>query len=142
MVGRLIEKMPLDYRFTVVQADLDPFQRLSSVAYVRWSEAARADFLSRLGLAAFYPRLAALQFRFDYPVVFPDTLSLILSLQQVGRQDLALRYVFWSEQQFQMVAEAFDQVICHHADGQVCDWPEAVASRLNDLHFEQNWAEH
>lgn len=133
-------ELPLTLYFDLPENPLPERQLLTLQT---WAAAAREHFFTQLvapepGLA---PRSNGLRCQAEHPLTGPDRISLILSIATYAPASLTLRMVFWSEVQARTVAELRETLIPVDRAGQSRPWPEVVRTRMQELHFEQNWSE-
>lgn len=145
MVRRL---MPIDVDIPVAWGDMDAYGHVNNTVFLRWCESGRIVFFDHIGLEQSHKEtglggiLASIQCRYRAPVVYPDTISVSMTIQKLSDNDFELKYLIWSKTQLKAVAEASDRIVAYdYHKLEKSRWPEAVLYKLKELNFEQHWVE-
>jgi acyl-CoA thioester hydrolase len=82
----------------VAWGDMDAFQHVNNVMYLRWCESARIAYFERMGFLARMqddgvgPILARLTIDYRSPVTFPDVVRVETGVTRVGRSSFHMGY--------------------------------------------------
>jgi len=97
----------------VVQwGDMDAYQHVNNVTYVRWGEAARVDYFMAMGFVInqdpkkmrYAPILGFQSVKYLVPVVYPDTIIIGTKTEVIKDDRLVLKSYFFSRIQDRLVA--------------------------------------
>lgn len=99
------QQFPVILPVTVAWGEMDAFQHINNVSYIRYFESARIAYLEALGQEAKItnntvgPILADIYTRYRRPVVYPDTLILGTRITELEEFGFTMEYQAFSEQQ-------------------------------------------
>ncbi len=105
------EQWPVSVRIPVAWGDMDSFQHVNNVVYLRWFETARIAFFERLRMMdrmesdRIGPILAKTSCTFVRPVAYPDTVIAEASCTAVGGKSFTMAYRVRSEALGKVAAE-------------------------------------
>ncbi|ALH94562.1 acyl-CoA thioesterase [Acinetobacter equi] len=106
------------YKQDVAWGDMDAFGHVNNVIYYRYVESARIDYLNQIGILN-YPIhivVASSQCKYLSPVVYPDTLQIKVSINEIRSSGFSMGYTIWSESQQKVVAESEAVIVCVSQD--------------------------
>ncbi len=136
--------MPIDLDLAVAWGDMDAYGHVNNTVFIRWCESARIVFFEQIGLETCRKKtglggiLASIQCRYRAPVIYPDTVSVSINIQNLSATDFELKYLIWSKTQLKTVAEASDRIVAYdYRSLKKASWPEQIYNSLNQLHFKQ-----
>ncbi len=110
-------RYPVSVSIPVAWGEMDAFQHVNNVAYVRWLETGRIAYFERIGFLermkaeGIGPILAKLTIEYKKPVTFPDTVRVEVTTTRIGRSSLTLAYRVWSEALRAEVVTAEDVIV-------------------------------
>ena len=110
-------RYPVSVSIPVAWGEMDAFQHVNNVAYVRWLETGRIAYFGRIGFLermkseGIGPILARLSIEYRRPVTFPDTVRVDVTTTKIGRSSLTLGYRVWSEALQAEVVTAEDVIV-------------------------------
>lgn len=99
------QQFPVILPITVAWGEMDAFQHVNNVSYIRYFESARIAYLEALGQEAKItnntvgPILADIYTRYRRPVVYPDTLITGTRISELEEFGFIMEYQAFSEQQ-------------------------------------------
>ncbi|MDP6968279.1 MAG: acyl-CoA thioesterase [Gammaproteobacteria bacterium] len=139
-----IEQLQQDYAHTtpivVKWGEMDAFQHINNVAYIRYLEDARLALFAQLGMLNDLtacnkgPILANISCDYLAPVTYPDTLYIATNIHQTGPKKIALEQVIYSEKLGKLVAKAHSLGVYYdYAALASCEVTEAISQALNKL---------
>ena len=139
-----LEQLQQDYTHTtpivVKWGEMDAYQHVNNVAYIRYLEDARLALSAELGMLSDAKRtgkgpiLANISCNYLAPVTYPDTLHVATNIEQTGSRKIALQQVIFSEKLDRPVAQA-DSLIVYYDFAKLasCEVTEAVSQALLKL---------
>lgn len=104
----------------VVQwGEMDAYQHVNNVQYVRWGETARVDYFKALGFLInqdpkkmlYAPILGFQSVKYITPVVYPDTIAIGTRTETLKDDRFILKSYFFSSQQKRLVAIQTHEVV-------------------------------
>ena len=104
----------------VVQwGEMDAYQHVNNVNYVRWGETARVDYFKKMGFfinqnpleMKYAPILGFQSVKYIAPVVYPDTIVIGTKTEEIKEDRFILKSYFFSEQQNRLVAIKTHEVL-------------------------------
>ena len=110
-------RYPVSIAIPVAWGDMDAFQHVNNVSYVRWLETGRIAYFQRIGFLermkteGIGPILARLTIDYRRPVTFPDTVRVDVTTTKIGRSSFTLAYRIRSDAQKAEVLTAEDVIV-------------------------------
>lgn len=127
----------------VVQwGEMDAFQHVNNVNYVRWGETARIDYFKAMGFIlnqnpkkmTYAPILGFQSVKYISPVLYPDTIVIGTRTEEIKSDRFVLKSYFFSTQQNRLVAiKTHEVVIVDYNKQQKIALPKAVIEDINQL---------
>ncbi len=128
---------PCHSEITVAWGEMDALKHVNNVAYFRYFEIARIDFLSRLGMLdninhqAIGPVLSDNNARYKRPVTFPDTLTVGVHVGELLDDRFTLHYTVFSQAQQAVTTLGHSQVVMFDfKTGQKAPLGETLTTKL------------
>ena len=86
----------------VMWGDMDAFQHVNNVIYLRYFETARIKYFNQLGGSETFsgnvkPIIASVTANYKQPVVFPDTLQIHVGVTKIGNASMTMGCEMYSE---------------------------------------------
>lgn len=87
---------PVSITFPVAWGEMDAFQHVNNVSYVRWAESGRVAYFGRLGLMDRQreegrgPILAKLSVEYRRPVTYPDRITVETTVKRIGNTSFVM----------------------------------------------------
>jgi acyl-CoA thioester hydrolase len=112
-----LAEYPLVLTIPVLLGDLDAFGHVNNLAYLRWCETARVDYLARTGLwvplppQGIGPILASLSCDYRRPVNHPDTMHVGARVTKIGNSSVKMDHIVVSEALAAVVAEVQSTIV-------------------------------
>jgi len=110
---------PFQVAIDVAWGDMDAFQHVNNIIYLRWFENARIYYFMRTGFidhmeaTGVGPILAESRCRYRVPVTFPDRVTVTVSARDVGEDRFIMDYRLYSEKHHCLVAEGEGTIVCY-----------------------------
>jgi acyl-CoA thioester hydrolase len=108
---------PAAVRIPVQWGDMDAFQHVNNVVYLRWLESARVEYLAATRIDEIMeatgtgPILASVQCTFRQQVRFPDAVWIGARMTRMGASSMRVTHQIISETQQRVVAEGESGVV-------------------------------
>ncbi len=89
-------RYPVTLTFPAVWGEMDAFQHVNNVSYVRWAESGRVAYFDRLGLMdskharGIGPIVAKLSIEYRRPVTYPDTIRVETTVKRIGNTSFTM----------------------------------------------------
>ncbi|WP_268846224.1 acyl-CoA thioesterase [Flavobacterium aestivum] len=123
--------------------DMDAYQHVNNVVYVRWGENARIDYLHALeefslasGKIDLSPILAFQSVKYISPLVYPDTIFIGTKTDEIKEDRIVLKSFYYSEKQQKLVAiKTHDVVLFDYQKQRKMLVPDELIQLINE--FEQ-----
>lgn len=139
-LDQLKEQFHHIYPVPVKWGEMDAFQHVNNVAYIRYLEDGRLAIFEQLGMSEDMqatnqgPIFANLNCDFLAPVTYPDTMLVASNIKQTGPKKIELEQVIYSEKTGQPVFKATS--LCIYYDYQSlrsCEVTDTISTAINNL---------
>jgi acyl-CoA thioester hydrolase len=106
----LLTGYPVVSTIPVLWGDQDAFGHVNNLAYLRWSENARVEYLLRIGMfpalppSGIAPILAMVKCDYEAPVQYPDTILAGARVTRIGNSSVQMEHLVVSRNQGRVVA--------------------------------------
>jgi acyl-CoA thioester hydrolase len=136
----LLKHCPVVIEIPVAWGEMDAFQHVNNIVYLRYFESARIAYFERLGYIEFRqttgigPILGSLQCRFKIPITYPDQVFVGTWVSQIDADRFIIKFQIVS-QKHQMVAAEGEGVIVSYdyRENKKAPLPEEVKQRIQAL---------
>ena len=112
----LLADFPIILEIPVAWGEMDAFQHVNNIIYLRYAESARIAYLEQVGLrdtmqmTGVGPILASLQCRYKFPLTYPDTARVGVRVSEIGADRFTVLFRIVSARHQRIAAEG-DSVI-------------------------------
>ncbi|MBK8048076.1 MAG: acyl-CoA thioesterase [Anaerolineales bacterium] len=112
----LLAGYPVILEIPVAWGEMDAFQHVNNIVYLRYAESARVAYLEQAGLSdalqtsGVGPILASIQCRYKFPLTYPDTVRVGVRVSEVGDDRFTVVFRIVSTRHQRIAAEG-DSVI-------------------------------
>lgn len=112
-----LERWPVSIDLPVAWGEMDAFQHVNNVAYLRWFESARIAYFEATGMmermkeTGLGPILARAALEYRRPVTYPDRVTVGCTISSVGNTSFVMKYRVHSQSQSALVAEGDSVVV-------------------------------
>ncbi|WP_299011261.1 thioesterase family protein [uncultured Shewanella sp.] len=135
-----VTQYPIHTNITVAWGDMDALQHINNVNYFRYFESARIDFLSKIHLlkkgTMIGPVISENQAKYKFPVTFPDTLTIGVTVSDIENDRFILHYTAFSEKQQKITTTGWSKVVMFNfKTGQKAPLTPELLNTLH--HYEQ-----
>ena len=110
-MNELLAHCPVVIEIPVAWGEMDSFQHVNNIVYLRYFESARIAYFERLKLMEFMnqtgigPILASVQCKFKIPLNYPDTVSVGTRISKVEHDRFVMEYYVVSHKHQKVAAE-------------------------------------
>ncbi len=133
----LLASYPVVIEIPVAWGEMDAFQHVNNVVYIRYFESARIAYFARLNLFDFMqqtgvgPILASVSCKFKIPLTYPDTVSAGARVSQVEDDRFTMHYVVVSHKLKKAAAEGEGVIVSYnYRENKKAPLPDAVKERI------------
>jgi acyl-CoA thioester hydrolase len=133
-------RYPVSVEIPVAWGDMDAYQHVNNVVYLRWFETARIAYFERVGLfgrasrGGIGPILARTSVDYLRPVTYPDTVRVEIGVNRIGGSSFTMRYRLWSAAQDAQAAAGESVIVMYdYADGRTVPVDEELRSAIGRL---------
>lgn len=137
---RPLTGFPLVTEISVLWGDEDSFGHVNNVAYLRWCETARVEYLKRIDLfpdlppQGIGPILAAVHCNYRRPFKYPDTIAVATRVSAIGNSSFRMEHQIVSRATGEIVAEAVSAIVTvDYSTGRPVRVPEHVREAIARL---------
>eukprot|EP00736_Rhodelphis_marinus_P013610 Rmarinus@m.25543 len=117
-----LKGFPVRLSFPIAWGDMDAYNHVNNVSYVRYFESARSAYMLEIArhvpwgfmadpLSGPSPILASVDVRFKFPVVYPDKLTVGARVVGVGRDYFDVRHRVVSHEHQRVAAEGDGRIV-------------------------------
>ena len=130
----LLAGYPVVIEIPVAWGEMDAFQHVNNIVYLRYAESARIAYIERAGLSdtmtmtGVGPILASLQCRYKFPLIYPDTARVGVRVSEIGVDRFTVLFRIVSTAHQRVAAEG-DSVIVSYDYRAGCKVPLPAAMR-------------
>ena len=131
---------PVVVTVPLLWGDHDAFGHVNNLAYLRWSETARVEYLTRIGMwpslppAGIGPILASVSCDYKRPLTYPDTAYVGARVTRVGNRSFQMQHVVVSEAHDAVAAEVDSTiVILDYSQHKAVPIPESCRKAIEEL---------
>jgi acyl-CoA thioester hydrolase len=117
VVEGILDEFPVVSEISVLWGDEDAFAHVNNIAYLRWCETARVDYLRRIGLypemppQGIGPILASLTCNYHRPLTYPDTVVVGARVTAIGNSSFRMEHRIVSGATGKVAAEADSAIV-------------------------------
>jgi len=131
---------PIVVTIPLLWGDHDAFGHVNNLAYLRWCESARVEYLSRVGLwpslppTGIGPILASISCNYKRPLTFPDTVCIGASVTRIGNRSIQMQHRVLSKALDAVAAEVDSTiVILDYGRSETVPVPESCRKAIEEL---------
>jgi acyl-CoA thioester hydrolase len=136
----LFANCPVVIEIPVAWGEMDSFQHVNNIVYLRYFESARIAYFERLNLMEFMnetgigPILASVQCKFKIPLTYPDTVSVGTRISKIEHDRFVMEYHVVSQKHKKIAAEGEGVVVSfNYRENKKTPLPEEVKQRIARL---------
>ena len=139
-MNALLTHCPVVIEIPVAWGEMDSFQHVNNIVYLRYFESARIAYFERLRLMEFMnqtgigPILASVQCKFKIPLTYPDTVSVGTRITKVEHDRFVMEYYVVSHKHQKIAAEGEGVVVSfNYRENKKALLPEEIKQRIAEL---------
>ena len=127
-------------KFPVQWGDQDAFGHVNNTVYVRWFEASRIAYFTRIGILTTFdterigPIVAAININFRRSATYPDNVEVGARVTRIGRSSLSIEHKIYSHSLGAICAEGDSTlVVYNYAEQKSIAVPDRVRKVIEEL---------
>jgi acyl-CoA thioester hydrolase len=131
---------PVITTLPVLWGDMDSFAHVNNLAYLKWCETARVEYLMRIAAwteqlgGSMAPILAALSCNYRRPLTYPDEVYLGTSVTRIGNSSLRMQHTIVSRAANAVAAEADSTIVLlDYSIGKSVRVPDTIRRAIEEL---------
>jgi acyl-CoA thioester hydrolase len=139
-MNELLAHCPVVIEIPVAWGEMDSFQHVNNIVYLRYFESARIAYFERLKLMEFMnqtgigPILGSVQCKFKIPLTYPDTVSIGTRISKVEHDRFVMEYWILSHKHQKIAAEGEGVVVSfNYRESKKAPLPEEIKRRIAEL---------
>jgi acyl-CoA thioester hydrolase len=139
-MNELLKHCPVVIEIPVAWGEMDAFQHVNNIVYLRYFESARIAYFERLGYielrqtTGIGPILGSLQCRFKIPVTYPDQVFVGTWVSQIDADRFIIKFQIVSQKHQKVAAEGEGVIVSYdYRENKKAPLPEEVKQRIQAL---------
>ena len=139
-MNELLAHCPVVIEIPVAWGEMDSFQHVNNIVYLRYFESARIAYFERLNLMKFMnqtgigPILASVQCKFKIPLTYPDTVSVGTRISKVEQDRFVMEYSVVSHKHQKIAAEGEGVIVSfNYRENKKTPLPDEIKQRIAEL---------
>jgi acyl-CoA thioester hydrolase len=136
----LLADFPVVLEIPVAWGEMDAFQHVNNIVYLRYAESARIAYLDRAGLrdamqtTGIGPILASIGCRYKFPLTYPDTVRIGTRVSDIGADRFTVLFRIVSTRHGRIVAEGDSVIVSYdYRSGRKAPLPPEVRAAIEAL---------
>ncbi len=132
-----LAKFPVVIEIPIAWGEMDAFQHVNNIVYLRYFESGRMAYFERLQLLNFMERtgigpiLASIQCKFKVPLTYPDIVSVGTHVSSVGTDRFTMEYIVVSHKHQKPAAQGEGVIVSFDYRGnKKASLPEELRRRI------------
>lgn len=116
----LLAGYPVILDIPVAWGEMDAFQHVNNIVYLRYAESARIAYIAHVGLSdsmqttGVGPILASLQCRYKFPLTYPDTARVGVRVSEIGADRFTVLFRIVSVRHGRIAAEGDSVIVSYN----------------------------
>ncbi len=136
----LLAPYPVVIEIPVAWGEMDAFQHVNNVVYIRYFESVRIAYFAKLDLFGFMqqtgvgPILASVSCKFKIPLTYPDTISAGTRVSKIQDDRFTMEYIVVSHKLGKVAAEGEGVIVSfNYREGKKAPLPDQVKQHIAAL---------
>jgi len=136
----LLKHCPVVIEIPVAWGEMDAFQHVNNIVYLRYFESARIAYFERLGYielrqtTGIGPILGSLQCRFKIPITYPDQVFVGTWVSQIDADRFIIKFQIVSQKHQKVAAEGEGVIVSYdYRENKKAPLPEELKQRIQAL---------
>ena len=133
----LLAGYPVILDITVAWGEMDAFQHVNNIVYLRYAESARIAYLEQAGLSesmegtGIGPILASINCRYLFPVTYPDTVRVGTRVTEIGADRFTVHFRIVSARHGRVAAQGDSVIVSYdYRTGSKVPLPEGMRAAI------------
>ena len=139
-MNELLTHYPIVIEIPIAWGEMDAFQHVNNIVYLRYFESARIAYFERLDLMGYRnqtgigPILASIQCQFKIPLTYPDTVSVGTRISEIGEDRFMMEYGVVSHEHQKIAAHGEGVIVSYdYRTNKKTSLPEVWKQRIAAL---------
>ena len=139
-MNELLVGFPVIIEIPVAWGEMDAFQHVNNIVYLRYFESSRITYMGRVGWDrtttpnGVGPILGSVSCRFRYPVTFPDTVSVGARVVRVEKDRFTMEHLVVSQKAGKIAAKGEGVIVSYDYDRETkAVLPAEICNRISAL---------
>lgn len=146
MTSDLLKPYPIQFEIPVVWGDMDAYQHVNNLAYLRYFESARVLYFDEAGVSAYMsqasigPILHSTYCRYRIPLTYPDTIvaTARVDFQKMEEDRFVMYHAVYSRQHKKFAAEGEGTIVfVDYKTGKKAAIPDQIRRNVEALEQRQ-----
>jgi acyl-CoA thioester hydrolase len=140
----LLADYPLVIEIPVAWGEMDAFQHVNNIVYLRYAESARIAYLEQAGLSdalqttGIGPILGSIECRYKFPLTYPDTVRVGTRVSEIGADRFHVQFCIVSTRHQRIAAEGSSVIVAFdYRRGSKAPLPESVRAGIEAMESRQ-----
>lgn len=136
----LLAGYPVILEIPVAWGEMDAFQHVNNIVYLRYAESARVAYLEQAGLSdalqtsGVGPILASIQCRYKFPLTYPDTVRVGVRVSEIGDDRFTVVFRIVSTRHQRIAAEGDSVIVSYDYQlGKKVSLPAAMRASIEAI---------
>lgn len=136
----LLANCPVVVEIPVAWGEMDSFQHVNNIVYLRYFETARIAYFERLDMMGYMektgigPILATVQCKFRIPLTYPDKVSVGTRISKIEQDRFTMQYYVVSHKALKVAAEGDGVIVSfNYREGKKAPLPPEIVERIRAL---------
>ncbi|MFN8464041.1 MAG: thioesterase family protein [Caldilineaceae bacterium] len=133
----LLAGYPMILDIPVAWGEMDAFQHVNNIVYLRYAESARIAYLEQAGLSesmqgtGIGPILASINCRYLFPVTYPDTVRVGTRVTEIGADRFTVHFRIVSTRHGRVAAQGDSVIVSYdYRTGSKAPLPDAMRAAI------------
>ena len=130
---------PIQVSIPVQWGDMDAFQHVNNIVYLKYFETARISYFEAMGIVGdssskIGPILASTQCKFIFPLRYPDTVWATAKVMDIKTDRFDMEYAIFSQKHQRIVAKGSGTIVSYDYMNQLkVDVPTTWIQRISEI---------
>ena len=139
-MNELLKEYPLIKEIPVAWGEMDAFQHVNNIIYLRYFESSRIAYFEKLDYMQIMERtkigpiLGATQCKFRFPLTYPDTVSVGAKVVDILEDRMVMKHIVVSQRHQKLAADGEATIVAYnYLEKRKTQVPEMLKKRILEL---------
>ncbi|MBN1006687.1 acyl-CoA thioesterase [Amphritea pacifica] len=140
MSSEILQRFPISMEIPIAWGDMDAFQHVNNLVYLRWFESARIDYFRSCDFTAVMqetdvgPILRDSRIRYRIPLTFPGSVISACRVTRLEHDRYTMEHLIWSPEHNAVAAEGEGTIVCvNYRKNSKAEVPPLYRQRIIEL---------